>query len=84
MYLILILILRYILYKIGFRPPQNESSVSRIVHMVLSGLLAVFTIGVIISLYIGQPLPNYFGVFLVVLFVVGAFIEDIIREMLKT
>jgi len=47
-------------------------------------LLAVFTIGVIISLYIGQPLPNYFGVFLVVLFVVGAFIEDIIREMLKT
>ena len=85
-YIALVVVLRGIIYKTGIKFPKSENRAvniaARIRMIVLSGLLAVFTIGVILSLLL-DPRPSYFWVFLVILFVAGAFTGDTLRTALQ-
>jgi hypothetical protein len=85
-YIVSILILRGAMHKTGIKIPKSENRAvniaERIRNIVLSGFLFVFTIGVITSLLL-DPRPSYFWVFLVILFVAGAFTGDSLRTALQ-
>jgi hypothetical protein len=82
LYLGILVVINVIIHKTGYKPYQNKTvrTVKRIQIIIGSGFLAVFTIGVMVTLLTNQ-LPNHFWVFLVTLFVIGALIGYILQRM---
>jgi len=87
-YLIVVLVLRYVIYKTGFKEafPADAQGVMVRVHRirvaVASGLLTAFGVGFAARLIIG-PLSTYFWIPFIILTLVGALIGDSVWKVFQ-
>jgi len=85
-WLVLLLILRYIMHKSGFKLPKSENRTQRrwdrVSTIFCSGFLTAFIPLMIVRELIG-PLTAHYWVPFFILFIVGAFTVDTLRKALQ-